>query len=99
MASCFGMNAQSQQKTSWLPVMIAVAFVLVSIALNWILPIFFLKGWDWDRRGAFGQLFGPATAWFTGLGIAGLVYTIRLQQAQIQMTERSQAEAQKAIER
>jgi len=97
MALFFGMNVQSQQKTSWLPTLIAVSFVLVFIALNWILPIFFLK--KWDDRGAFGQLFGPVTALFTGIGIVGLVYTIRLQQTQIEINRQSQAETQKTIER
>jgi hypothetical protein len=100
MALFFGMNVQSKQKTSWLPTIIAVSVFLVAIiALNWILPIFFIPGPGWGDRGAFGQLFGPATALFTGMGIVGVLYTIRLQQTQIQMTERSQAEAQKTIER
>jgi hypothetical protein len=86
------------------PTFLVLAAVTLVIALNWALPIIFLA--NWNDRGGFGQLFGPASALFTGMGFAGLLYTIRLQQAQIEMAQdqateagRSQAETRNAIER
>lgn len=97
-------NAPDERKRATSPLLPALAILLVASAFlaNWILPMHFLT--NWNDRSAFGQLFGPASALFTGLGIVGLLYNIRLQQAQIRMareqaasTERSQAEAQKVI--
>lgn len=96
------MSTHVKQKDSLWPVTVAISLVVLVIVLNWMLPMFFIG--NWNDRGAFGQLFGP-TALFTGGGIAGLLYTIRLQQAQMiiareqaQTAERSQAETQKTIE-
>jgi hypothetical protein len=98
------MSTHVKQKGFLWPTALAVSLVVSAIVLNWVLPLFFLG--NWNDRSAFGQLFGPATALFTGVGIAGLLYTIRLQQAQIllareqaQGAERSQAETQQTIER
>ncbi len=40
---------------------------------------------DWAVRGQFGDLFGAVNSLFSGLGFAGLLYTIVLQQKQLSM--------------
>jgi hypothetical protein len=38
---------------------------------------------DWAKRGQFGDLFGVVNALFSGLAIAGVVYTVLVQQEQL----------------
>ena len=40
---------------------------------------------DWAMRGQFGDLFGSVNALFSGLAFAGLLWTIRLQQDQLEL--------------
>lgn len=58
-----------------------------AVAVTWLVLPFgvFLVMPSWEHRGQFGDMFGAVNALFSGLGFAGLLYTIVLQQNQLSM--------------
>ena len=65
------------------------ALILVGVLL-WVivdLSIFLLLP-DWSTRGQFGDMFGAINALFSGLALAGVIYAVFLQRAQIAIQER-----------
>lgn len=51
---------------------------LVLVATYYVFP-------DWPTRGQFGDVFGAANAFFSGLAFTGLIYTIFLQREELSL--------------
>ena len=47
-----------------------------AIIIYWILP-------DWSSRGTFGDMFGAINTFFSGIALAGIIYTIFLQHKEL----------------
>jgi hypothetical protein len=67
-------------------------FILIFILASWVLTPalikYFLNEYSIGNAGTFGDQFGAINALFTGLGFAGLVYTIYLQQKQFEFQQK-----------
>lgn len=69
----------SDKKFLYLTVVVVLAlWVGISFGILKLVP-------GWPERGQFGDLFGAVNSLFSGLGFAGLLYTIVIQQKQIGM--------------
>lgn len=55
----------------------------ISIIGLWVLTYFLLKGLDFDERGTLGDMFGSINALFSGLALAGIIFSILLQQIEL----------------
>ena len=66
------------------------------VVLLWIVSalVIWCRLDSWEHRGQFGDIFGAINALFSALAFAGVVYTIYLQQTQMERTSR---ETQKAM--
>lgn len=85
--------------------LIFITAILVVIIQSSIIYCIYRKFGDWSASGAFGDTFGATNSLFSGLALAGLIYTVILQTKELkiqreelkltrdQVTE--QAEAQK----
>lgn len=51
----------------------------VIIILAWITNLVILRNWEETDRGTFGDMFGVVNSLFAGLGLAGIIFTILLQ--------------------
>jgi len=72
-------NVKRTSKAPWhIPILGLVIIIFVLLA-NW----WFLKDFTDDKRGTFGDMFGAANAFFSGLALIGVVYAIRLQGKEI----------------
>ncbi|MDY7093873.1 MAG: hypothetical protein SX243_12955 [Acidobacteriota bacterium] len=56
---------------------------LLAWAGTLLLAVRFLP--DWEARGQFGDLFGSVNALFSGMALAGVVYSLYLQRKEIQL--------------
>lgn len=68
---------------------IFVTVLFVAFLFGWF-PSFNLEGVE--KRGAFGDSFGPLTSLFSGLGFVGLLVTIWMQQGQLSAQEAERIE-------
>ena len=69
-----------------------IIFVSVAIALEALaayIEIRLLN--DWQTRSSFGEMFGAVNTLFSGLALAGVIYTVLIQRHEIEMQRRSQA--------
>jgi len=69
-----------------------IIFVSVAIALEDLaayIEIRLLN--DWQTRSSFGEMFGAVNTLFSGLALAGVIYTVLIQRHEIEMQRRSQA--------
>lgn len=64
------------------PVFAALIVVSLWIATPFVTKFLFLKA---DEQGQFGDLFGSVNALFSGLALAGLIYTIYLQHRELSL--------------
>jgi len=55
----------------------------ISIIGLWVLTYFLLKRLDFDERGTLGDMFGSINALFSGLALAGIIFSILLQQIEL----------------
>ncbi len=81
-----------------------VISVIVLWALSGIATIYLIV--DWSIRGTFGDLFGAINSLFSGLALAGLIYTIyqskndlNLQREEIEINRKELIKSRKAQER
>lgn len=73
-------------------VMVAIViWLLFGIAIVRILP-------EWSARNAFGGMFGAVNSLFSGLALAGVIYTIFLQQRELRLQRRELKRAATAHE-
>ncbi|NVK41434.1 MAG: putative phage abortive infection protein [Oceanospirillaceae bacterium] len=63
-------------------IMIIGAATVVVIIGSWVLTYFLLKN-DLHNRGTFGDMFGSINALFSGLALAGIIFTILLQRMEL----------------
>lgn len=64
-----------------------LSYIIIGIVLIWalsgVLTMIFLD--QWSDRGTFGDLFGAINSLFSGLALAGLVYSIYANRQEIQL--------------
>jgi len=61
------------------------AVALIIIISLWFINLFVLKGLDHNSRGTFGDMFGSINALFSGLALAGVIFTILLQSKELSL--------------
>ena len=73
--------------------------VLIIIILGWIGTLLILQDWDAGERGTFGDMFGSINALYSGLALAGIIYTIIIQRSEIKLQSKKIEETNKEIKR
>ncbi|HEY5592217.1 MAG TPA: putative phage abortive infection protein [Paludibacter sp.] len=68
-----------QKNDNYLPLIIFSVIVIVFWVLTWL----YLK--DDNQRGTFGDMFGSVNALFSGLAMAGIIFTILLQKKELSL--------------
>lgn len=59
--------------------------ITLLIICSWIGTLFLLKDYPSDVRGTFGDMFGSINALFSGLALAGIIFTILLQRKELML--------------
>jgi len=75
------MNEQKEKSKDKKLIIIGAITVVLIIGL-WCLTYYLLKD-DIDNRGTFGDMFGSINALFSGLALAGIIFTILLQRIEL----------------
>lgn len=73
----------------------SLVVVLVLWGISWVCIYRFFD--NWGDRGTFGDMFGAVNSLFSGLGLAGLIYTIWLQIKELQQQRKDIEETRKLI--
>ncbi len=74
----------SEPKSEPIKVLIILMSGIVGVwILHWVAMDYFFK--DWTDRGLSGDMFGSVNALFSGLALAGIIYTIFLQRKELQL--------------
>lgn len=88
----FTMSA-SKKKIELLPLMLIIVGVWVVFALcSW----FYFE--NWQLGGVFGDTFGAINALFSGLALAGIIYTVWLQKDELALQRKELADTRKEFE-
>ena len=74
----------TESRTNLLIKMFAIVFLLWGVSA---IVIYYLLD-NWTDRGTIGDMFGAVNALFSGLALAGLLYTIFLQRDEIKMNRK-----------
>lgn len=70
--------------------------LFIVVVIFWFLTWYLLKDWEQQDRGTFGDMFGSINALFSGLALAGIIYTLVLQQQEISKQEEDNKTREKA---
>lgn len=73
---------EQEEKSKDKKLMIVGAITVILIIGSWCLTYFLLKD-DIKNRGTFGDMFGSINALFSGLALAGIIFTILLQRLEL----------------
>lgn len=77
----------------------SILWVLFGIIfLLWLANLLILYQWDKEARGTFGDMFGGANALFSGLALAGIIYTILLQKKELGLQRKELRDTRKEFE-
>ncbi|MBI3125261.1 MAG: putative phage abortive infection protein [Ignavibacteriales bacterium] len=76
-----------EKKTSEKESNILLYFLITMIVCIWFISwaLVYKYGADWDTRNSFGGMFGAINALFSGLAMAGIIYTIYLQKKELSL--------------
>tara|TARA_B100001146_G_C16114446_1_gene405136 strand:- start:77 stop:1009 length:933 start_codon:yes stop_codon:yes gene_type:complete len=80
---------------------ISLTWLLLIVFLIWLISIIVI--WftfsDWTKSGTFGDTFGSINSLFSGLALAGIIYTINLQKKELRMQRKELKYTRKELKR
>ena len=91
------MNKSVTKDESFKPLVILGIIILVIWILSFATVYFTID--SWSDRGTFGDLFGGVNSLFSGLALAGIIYTIFLQRKELKLQRLELAETRKELKR
>ncbi|NQU85154.1 MAG: hypothetical protein HQ541_05275 [Mariniphaga sp.] len=91
------MNKTETKDESFKPLVVLGIIILVMWLLSFGAVYFTLD--SWTDRGTFGDLFGGINSLFSGLALAGIIYTIFLQRKELKLQRLELIETRKELTR
>lgn len=79
---------------------IALKIAMIVVPLGWVISGFITYKImpDWTTRGQLGDMFGMANSFFSSLAFLGLIYTVFLQQRQLDLQRKDSIEANESFQ-
>lgn len=91
------MNKQETKEEPFKPLVILGIVIFIIWIISFIAIFFSID--NWNDRASFGDLFGGINALFSGLALAGIIYTIFLQRKELNLQRLELIETRKELHR